>query len=267
MNGRIYDPQLGRFLSADIIVQFPGNLQAYNRYSYVLNNPLRYTDPTGYFINWLKKIMEDGSEDEENNEERLDDDDVKPYLIELPSGNKGGVGKDGSVIIIREDGTKTKYTPDAVEKAIEDMAQRDEQLVEKPHIILYDELETVFPVQVKLAAPVRWIGKTLYKIAERIGPIEETIIKDVLDTWDYPEAVGGYYPEPIKSYYPTDFIRIDDHYLGSEVMDIINFQEIHSDQGFMNHLELNYNVNPDSLFQINVRRHYTEIIYGPPGGG
>ncbi len=49
MNGRIYDGMLGRFLSADIVVQAPGSLQSYNRYSYVMNNPLTMTDPTGYF--------------------------------------------------------------------------------------------------------------------------------------------------------------------------------------------------------------------------
>ena len=48
MNGRIYDPLLGRFLSADILVQAPGNLQSYNRYSYVFNNPLSFTDPSGF---------------------------------------------------------------------------------------------------------------------------------------------------------------------------------------------------------------------------
>ena len=48
MNGRIYDPLLGRFLSADVVVQAPGNLQAYNRYSYVMNNPLSKTDPSGF---------------------------------------------------------------------------------------------------------------------------------------------------------------------------------------------------------------------------
>lgn len=48
MNGRIYDPLLGRFLSADIVVQAPGNLQSYNRYSYVFNNPLSHTDPSGF---------------------------------------------------------------------------------------------------------------------------------------------------------------------------------------------------------------------------
>jgi RHS repeat-associated protein len=50
MNGRIYDPLLGRFLSPDPNIQFAADLQSYNRYSYVLNNPLRYTDPTGYFL-------------------------------------------------------------------------------------------------------------------------------------------------------------------------------------------------------------------------
>ena len=49
MNGRIYDPLLGRFLSADRFVQAPDNLQSYNRYSYVMNNPLTLTDPTGDF--------------------------------------------------------------------------------------------------------------------------------------------------------------------------------------------------------------------------
>jgi RHS repeat-associated protein len=48
MNGRMYDPVLGRFLSPDPVIQAPDNLQSYNHYSYVLNNPLRYTDPTGY---------------------------------------------------------------------------------------------------------------------------------------------------------------------------------------------------------------------------
>lgn len=53
--GRIYDPTLGRFLQADPFVQAPGNSQSYNRYSYVLNNPLSYTDPSGYFFSKLWK--------------------------------------------------------------------------------------------------------------------------------------------------------------------------------------------------------------------
>jgi hypothetical protein len=48
MQGRIYDPKLGRFLQADSIVQDPLNAQSYNRYTYVFNNPLSLTDPSGY---------------------------------------------------------------------------------------------------------------------------------------------------------------------------------------------------------------------------
>lgn len=48
MRGRMYEPRLGRFLSPDPLVMDPLLGQAYNRYSYVLNNPLRFTDPSGF---------------------------------------------------------------------------------------------------------------------------------------------------------------------------------------------------------------------------
>jgi RHS repeat-associated protein len=48
MNGRVYDPNLGRFLSVDPVFAFPTNTQTLNPYTYVLNNPLSMTDPTGY---------------------------------------------------------------------------------------------------------------------------------------------------------------------------------------------------------------------------
>lgn len=49
MGGRLYDPELGRMVSADPNVQFPLASQGFNRYSYVNNNPLSFTDPSGYF--------------------------------------------------------------------------------------------------------------------------------------------------------------------------------------------------------------------------
>ncbi len=52
MNGRLYDPVVGRFLSADPVVQDPSFTQSLNRYSYCLNNPLKFTDPTGNKWNW-----------------------------------------------------------------------------------------------------------------------------------------------------------------------------------------------------------------------
>jgi len=48
MNGRVYDPSLGRFISADPYVSRPYDGQGLNRYAYVLNNPLAYTDPSGF---------------------------------------------------------------------------------------------------------------------------------------------------------------------------------------------------------------------------
>ena len=50
MNGRVYDPTLGKFLSPDPNVQFAKDVLSYNRYAYVRNNPVRYTDSSGYFL-------------------------------------------------------------------------------------------------------------------------------------------------------------------------------------------------------------------------
>jgi RHS repeat-associated protein len=48
MNGRVYDPHVGRFISADPYVVAPYDSQSLNRYSYVWNNPLAFTDPSGF---------------------------------------------------------------------------------------------------------------------------------------------------------------------------------------------------------------------------
>ncbi len=52
MNGRVYDPLISRFLSPDPFVQAPNMAMGFNRYAYCLNNPLIYTDPTGYKWKW-----------------------------------------------------------------------------------------------------------------------------------------------------------------------------------------------------------------------
>ncbi|MEN2436809.1 T6SS effector amidase Tae4 family protein, partial [Weeksellaceae bacterium A-14] len=53
MNGRLYDPLLRRFLNADENIQDPYNTQNYNKYGYVLNNPLMFNDPSGEFFQFL----------------------------------------------------------------------------------------------------------------------------------------------------------------------------------------------------------------------
>ncbi|MDR1090409.1 MAG: FG-GAP-like repeat-containing protein [Prevotella sp.] len=56
MNGRMYDPVLGRFLSPDPYVQMMLLSQNYNRYSYCLNNPFKFTDPSGEWF-WIPAVI------------------------------------------------------------------------------------------------------------------------------------------------------------------------------------------------------------------
>jgi hypothetical protein len=56
MNGRMYDPVLARFLSPDPYVQMPDFTQSFNRYAYCLNNPFKFTDPSGEFV-WFVPII------------------------------------------------------------------------------------------------------------------------------------------------------------------------------------------------------------------
>jgi len=47
-NARFYSPMLGRFIQPDTVIPDPGGSQGWNRYSYVLNNPISYNDPSGH---------------------------------------------------------------------------------------------------------------------------------------------------------------------------------------------------------------------------
>jgi RHS repeat-associated protein len=62
MKGRIFDPKLGRFLTTDPLVSHPRFSQSWNPYSYVLNNPLSVTDPTGFdaFSEYHAEILGNG---------------------------------------------------------------------------------------------------------------------------------------------------------------------------------------------------------------
>jgi RHS repeat-associated protein len=50
LRARQYDPDLGRFVSLDLVIGSLSRPQTLNRYAYVVNNPLKYTDPTGEIV-------------------------------------------------------------------------------------------------------------------------------------------------------------------------------------------------------------------------
>lgn len=77
MNGRVQDPILGAMISADPIIGFIDQPQTLNRYAYVANNPLTYTDPSGF-------TMSCGS----------DSDMGANCTITAPRGDKGKAGRD-----------------------------------------------------------------------------------------------------------------------------------------------------------------------------
>ncbi len=55
VNGRVYDPRLGRFLSPNPLMQAPHNTPSYKRYAYVFNNPFSFVDPSGYLCEALPR--------------------------------------------------------------------------------------------------------------------------------------------------------------------------------------------------------------------
>jgi RHS repeat-associated protein len=58
MNGRVYDPFLGRFLSPDPVIQSLGATESINPYAYAWNDPLKYVDPSGYSLaSWLQGVI------------------------------------------------------------------------------------------------------------------------------------------------------------------------------------------------------------------
>ena len=79
---RFYSPKLGRFLSADTIVPNVHNPQDLNRFSYVLNNPIRYNDPTGHMCS-----------DPDDPTPSCDGSGTPPPTTPLPNPGGGGNGE------------------------------------------------------------------------------------------------------------------------------------------------------------------------------
>ncbi|WP_346836423.1 RHS repeat-associated core domain-containing protein [Microbulbifer sp. SAOS-129_SWC] len=122
MNGRAYDYNLGRFLSVDPFISMPENSQAYNPYSYVMNNPLRYTDPTGYVVNLPSTNISVSDNTGQQVKSAIDACNstrcggVKVKLLDGTTviylkGNGNGGGKVGAVAVISPKGNGTRENP------------------------------------------------------------------------------------------------------------------------------------------------------------
>lgn len=112
MNGRGYDPRLGRFLSVDPIIQFPANSQSLNPYSYLMNNPMSGTDPTGYCSQAIAgskirdfsacevkatAVMSDGSRESLGTFNRLNKNDMaRAHSTALPGVGPNGANRAGA---------------------------------------------------------------------------------------------------------------------------------------------------------------------------
>jgi RHS repeat-associated protein len=55
---RWFDPYLNRWIQPDAIIPDPNNSQSYDRYAYAFNNPVKYTDPTGHWPDWLDSALD-----------------------------------------------------------------------------------------------------------------------------------------------------------------------------------------------------------------
>jgi hypothetical protein len=94
MNGRVYDPLIARFLSADPIIQDPYHSQSFNRYSYTWNNPLNGTDPTGFVQCTGSRIEYDGCQNQDRSFSAIDNKRLAEKnigVIETGQSSEGGI--------------------------------------------------------------------------------------------------------------------------------------------------------------------------------
>jgi RHS repeat-associated protein len=102
MRGRMFDPRLGRFISPDPHVTFPLLGQSYNRFAYVVNNPLRFTDPTGFDTSGSANCADiTGNENYGESVCNVTYHDNGDYTVQLPDG--GAVTYKGESVTVTEE--------------------------------------------------------------------------------------------------------------------------------------------------------------------
>jgi RHS repeat-associated protein len=101
-NARWYDPVLGRFAQADTLVPEPENPLAWDRYVYVMNNPVRYVDPSGHML-WEGEDGGYNYQDKANYDHQWSNEDVRLSWIgptELSTSEKTGLIFTGVTLVV-----------------------------------------------------------------------------------------------------------------------------------------------------------------------
>ncbi len=134
MNGRVYDPEIARFISADPVLSDPTYLQSYNRYSYVWNNPLRMTDPSGFEPHGTGTDGYDSHPNYDHDNNRWDHDKDhskenkkwdKEHKVEVTKGDKNQT-------VIKDSSGNTLYDAGERARKIEQQKEWDQWALENP---------------------------------------------------------------------------------------------------------------------------------------
>ncbi len=107
MNGRVYDSVIGRFLTPDPLVQAPTLSQSWNRYTYVWNNPMRRTDPSGF----AGEEPEDGHYSQAEKDQR-NSSGTSVSKASLKNGETVKEYTNGDIVVVEHSGTEKGYTDD-----------------------------------------------------------------------------------------------------------------------------------------------------------
>ena len=98
LQSRYYNPELGRFISADVYLSTGQGVLGHNAYAYCLNNPTNMADSGGQYSSWqiISISLHDG--DRAKGIDYIDDQ-TDPSIKDLPFGKKGTIGDNGCGLI------------------------------------------------------------------------------------------------------------------------------------------------------------------------
>lgn len=135
----------------------------------------------------------------------------------------------------------------------------------RPWFVVADDAEVVYTQSARLGTPVRQLGNALVTLLEKLDsldPISKSLIEKIAYPYENPALLGTRYPEHPLNFksVPVDAGVIGTIYHGSHVIDVISMNAILRNNSLME-LMRERGIDPYAVYQINIRRHYTEFVY------